>query len=303
MMADQSGVLLVLASIVLLAFIGRLVWWAFRSSSVYKKAFAAWQGTASFAFLESNRHSMEALFANLKDSLQNVDGDVLELAIGSGGNLQFYPPGTSLIATDINPNVEERLLATLKQFPHVTLKKFLAGNVLDGVGVEDESVAAVVCTKFLCNLNDKEALKVLREVKRILKPVSSVLCIDPFQLVGMQLNWRTEQWVALCMIIDFIAAWRFYFVLSFSSEVLTSHLKGVYTYFVAFMLIHCTALPFPLISFSFPTCPAYRGFSTHGNIMQWSRTCNLILHCHSTPGWNIICWSPVQALKQGPCFD
>ena len=53
--------------------------------------------------------------------------------------------------------------------------------------------------------------------------------IDPFQLVGMQLNWRTEQWVALCMIIDFIAAWRFSFVLSSSSKVLTSHLKGVYT--------------------------------------------------------------------------
>ena len=53
------------------------------------------------------------------------------------------------------------------------------------------------------------------------------LRIDPFQLVGMQLNWRTEQWVALCMIIDFIAAWRFSFVLSSSSEVLTSHLKGV----------------------------------------------------------------------------
>ena len=54
------------------------------------------------------------------------------------------------------------------------------------------------------------------------------LPIDPFQLVGMQLNWRTEQWVAVCMIIDFIAAWRFSFVLSSSSEVLTSHLKGVF---------------------------------------------------------------------------
>ena len=52
--------------------------------------------------------------------------------------------------------------------------------------------------------------------------------IDPFQLVGMQLNWRTEQWVALCMIIDFIAVWRFSFVLSSSSKVLTPHLKGVY---------------------------------------------------------------------------
>ena len=30
------------------------------------------------------------------------------------------------------------------------------------------------------------------------------------------------------MIIDFIAAWRFSFVMSSSSKVLTSHLKGVY---------------------------------------------------------------------------
>ena len=53
----------------------------------------------------------------------------------------------------------------------------------------------------------------------------------------MQLNWRTEQWVPLCMIIDFIAAWRFSFVLSSSSEVLTSHLKGVYYCFVAYFFL------------------------------------------------------------------
>ena len=57
-----------------------------------------------------------------------------------------------------------------------------------------------------------------------LQKVLGHLAIDPFQLVGMQLNWRTEQWVALCMIIDFIAAWRFSFfpVLQFKGFDVTS---------------------------------------------------------------------------------
>lgn len=162
-----------LALLVLLqAVIGvRLIWSAFRSSSWYKKLFATLQGELSSAYLEDNRHYFQALFSQLEEGLQNVDGDVLELAIGSGVNLQFFPPGTSLIATDLNPHVEALLRTTLKQFPHVKLKKFVVGNVLDGVRVKDESVAAVVCTKFLCNLNEEEAMAVLQEVKRILKPV------------------------------------------------------------------------------------------------------------------------------------
>ena len=51
----------------------------------------------------------------------------------------------------------------------------------------------------------------------------------PLSVGGNAVELEDRTMVALCMIIDFIAAWRFSFFLSSSSEVLTSHLKEVYT--------------------------------------------------------------------------
>ena len=45
----------------------------------------------------------EKIFADLKEHLKTVKGDVLEIGIGSGENFDYYPPGTSLIALDCNP--------------------------------------------------------------------------------------------------------------------------------------------------------------------------------------------------------
>ena len=41
--------------------------------------------------------------------------------------------------------------------------------------VEDNSVAAVVCTLVVCSIDDDQTRKTLQEVKRVLKPVSNTL--------------------------------------------------------------------------------------------------------------------------------
>ena len=99
------------------------------------------------------------------------------------------------------------------------------------------------------------------------------LAIDPFQLVGMQLNWRTEQWVALCMIIDFIAAWRFSFVLSSSSKVLKSHLKGVYNSSCCTLLDNLHSVTKPLILLGSPTFL----FHIISFISVWHKTIIIVL--------------------------
>ena len=45
------------------------------------------------------------------------------------------------------------------------------------VGVEDNSVAAVVCTKLLCSLTEEQIAKTVQEVKRVLMPVSIVIVL------------------------------------------------------------------------------------------------------------------------------
>ena len=153
----------------------------FLSSSLYKKMFATNQSEYAALFNKANYHFKKALFTKLQLGLQNVDGDVLEIAIGPGANLEFFPPETSLIAMDYNPHMEKILRRNLAKFPHVHLKKFLVGNVLDGVKTKDKSMAAVVCTKLLCNFTDKQAMKMMQEVKRILKPVRM---LTPLPLPG-----------------------------------------------------------------------------------------------------------------------
>ena len=148
------------------------------SSSWYKKSFAQsqskWANLVRGVFHPLKRK----LFDDLEKHLKIVNGDVLEIGIGSGANFDYYPDGTSLIAVDPNPHVEQLLKANLEEVGgRVHLKKFVAASCEDmsskgQVGVEDNSVAAVVCTKLLCSLTEDQVTKTIQEVKRVLLPVS-----------------------------------------------------------------------------------------------------------------------------------
>ena len=145
------------------------------TSNWYKRLFAS--GEAQFA--ETTRKVFaplkEKIFADLTEHLKTVKGDVLEIGIGSGENFEYYPHGTSLIAVDCNPHVQDRLKASLeKASDRVHLKKFLVASAAQ-LDVDDNSVAAVVCTLVVCSIDDDQTKKTLQEVKRVLKPVSKTL--------------------------------------------------------------------------------------------------------------------------------
>ena len=149
------------------------------SSDWYKKIFA--QGEARFAQITKEIFAplKQKVFVDLGERLKEVNGDILEIGIGAGENLYYYPQGSSIIAVDPNVHVEKLLRENLeKAGDKVHLKKFLATSAEDlsckpgKFGVEDNSVAVVVCTLVLCSLTDDQTKKTLQEVKRVLKPVS-----------------------------------------------------------------------------------------------------------------------------------
>lgn len=160
------------------------------SSSWYKKCFAEsqyeWVNLTGRIFDPLKRK----LFADLEQHLNTtLKGDVLEIGIGSGSNFEYYPQGTSLIAVDPNRHVNELLKGNLeKAGRRIRLKKFVAASAEDmscrgQVGVEDNAVAAVVCTKLLCSLSDSQTRKTIQEVKRVLMPVSVNFCCMPYKYV------------------------------------------------------------------------------------------------------------------------
>ena len=175
--------LLVVASIVVVLTAGIKI---VTSSSWYKKRFAQsqneWVNLTRRVFDPLKRK----LFSDLEQHLRSMEGDVLEIGIGPGSNFGYYPQGTSLIAVDSNPHVEESLKRNLeKACRKIYLKKFVAASAEDmsckgEIGVEDNSVAAVVCAKLLCNLSDLQMRKTIAEVKRVLMPVS--LCVVVFSV-------------------------------------------------------------------------------------------------------------------------
>ena len=118
------------------------------------------------------------LFLNLEEHLKTLNGDVVEVGIGSGENFDHYPAGVTLIAVDLNPHVEKFLRENVEKVSdRIHLKRFVAASAEDMSctghgGVEDNSVAAVVCTNLLCSLTDDQVRKAIQEVKRVLMPVS-----------------------------------------------------------------------------------------------------------------------------------
>ena len=148
------------------------------SSSWYRRWYASSQrygAKLSKGFFDPFR---QKLFLDLEGHLKRLNGDVLEIGIGSGENFEYYPDGTSLIAVDSNPHVEQILQARVEKVgDRIRLKKFVAASCEDmscagKVGVEDNSVAAVVCTLLLCSLTEDQVMKTIQEVKRVLMPVS-----------------------------------------------------------------------------------------------------------------------------------
>ena len=154
------------------------------STAWYKKFFAKMESNSAQLMKGIMAPLKQKIFVELGQHLKEVEGDVLEIGIGAGENFDLYPEGTSLIAVDSNPHVEELLMENLKKAgERVHLKKFVVASAEDmscslgKPGVEDNSVAAVVCTMVLCSLTDEQTMKTLAEVKRVLMPVSSIIAL------------------------------------------------------------------------------------------------------------------------------
>ena len=142
------------------------------SSNWYKRSFASCEARFVEVIKEDLAPLKEKIFAGLNEHLKTTKGDVLEIGIGAGLNFDYYPDGISLIAVDNNPHVEELLKANLKKVgDRVRLKKFVVASA-EKLDVADNSVAAVVCTLVLCSIGNDQTRKTLKEVKRVLMPVS-----------------------------------------------------------------------------------------------------------------------------------
>lgn len=100
-------------------------------------------------------------------------GEVLEVAIGSGRNLAFYPEGISLTAVEFSPEMLElarRQAARLGRDVDLRL-----GDAQD-LELADRSFDTVVCTLALCTIPDPA--RAVAEVRRVLRPGGRYLGLE-----------------------------------------------------------------------------------------------------------------------------
>ncbi|WP_168626496.1 class I SAM-dependent methyltransferase [Cryobacterium sp. BB307] len=110
-------------------------------------------------------------------------GTVLELGAGSGANFEELAPGVRWIGLEPSVSARRELRRNATGHGH-TEPPLAAGG--ENIPLEDGSVDAVFSTYVLCSVDDVD--RVLREVRRVLKPGGTALFID--HVAAPPQTWR-----------------------------------------------------------------------------------------------------------------
>ncbi len=105
--------------------------------------------------------------------LSRARGEVLEVAIGTGLNLPFYPPECSISGTDLSP-----VMLQLAQRRAERLRRVVRLQEMDTqqLAFADESFDTVVSTLALCTVIDP--LRALGEMARVTRPQGQLLLFE-----------------------------------------------------------------------------------------------------------------------------
>ncbi|HEU19162.1 MAG TPA: class I SAM-dependent methyltransferase [Deltaproteobacteria bacterium] len=108
-----------------------------------------------------------------KELLTSVSGKVLEVGIGTGKNLRYYPPGIQLMGIDISSRMMRKAQMKAAEIGHSL--NLMVMNVED-MSFSDFSFDFVVSTFVFCSVS--RPLQGLREIKRVLKSNGYALFLE-----------------------------------------------------------------------------------------------------------------------------
>lgn len=107
-----------------------------------------------------------------KEALSNISGKVLEVGVGTGRNLKYYPARCSVTGIDISEGMLEKAREKARGMKNITLL------VMDAEHLQfpDKSFDYVVSTFVLGSI--PEPVKALREIRRVLKPSGELIALE-----------------------------------------------------------------------------------------------------------------------------
>jgi ubiquinone/menaquinone biosynthesis C-methylase UbiE len=100
-------------------------------------------------------------------------GEVLEVAVGTGRNLPYYPDGVALTGIDVSPAM---LALARRRADELEREVRLREADAQALPFPDTSFDTVVCTLGLCGFPDDRAA--IAEMHRVLRPGGRLLLLD-----------------------------------------------------------------------------------------------------------------------------
>ncbi len=107
-----------------------------------------------------------------KEALSDLSGKVLEVGIGTGRNLKFYPTGCRVIGIDKSEGMLHRAREKANGMKNVTLYPMDAEHL----EFSDNIFDYMVTTFVLCTIPDP--VKALKEMRRVLKPSGEFIALE-----------------------------------------------------------------------------------------------------------------------------
>jgi len=160
------------------------------------------------AYYDLMEAAVEPFLAGLRRRLwQRARGLVLEIGVGTGKNLAFYPPGVRVVAIDFSP---EMLKQARRRSQRLGVEVDL--RLMDAQNLEfpDQTFDTIITSCVFCSVPDP--VLGLREARRVCKPDGQILMLEhvrsegrvlgpamdlldpPFaRLTGVHINRRTVQ--------------------------------------------------------------------------------------------------------------
>jgi SAM-dependent methyltransferase len=124
--------------------------------------------------LDAGAADSHAAYGAVKaEAIGAMRGTVVEFGPGTGVNMRYYAPGTTVIGIEPNPVMHEPLRAKADAHGVDLEVRTQRGESID---VDDESVDGVVATLLLCGVDDPAQL--VREAHRVLKPGGTYFFIE-----------------------------------------------------------------------------------------------------------------------------
>lgn len=123
---------------------------------------------------KAERSRRRAEFRKLRPALLgSLDGDVLEIGPGKGGNLQHYRKSVRWIGLEPNTSRHRQIEEQARRFGRSIR---LIGETAEQIELPDASVDAVVGTLVLCSVKDQG--QALAEIRRVLRPGGCYVFIE-----------------------------------------------------------------------------------------------------------------------------